>query len=42
MTLMEQEFNISFCYYDNWKKANPEIAKVYEKISDLRDEKYFK
>lgn len=42
MTLMEQEFNISFCYYDNWKKANPEVAKVYEKISDLRDEKYFK
>lgn len=41
MTLMEQEFNISFCYYDNWKKANPEVAKVYEKISDLRDKKYF-
>lgn len=41
MTLMEQEFNISFCYYNKWKKNNPEVAKVYEKISDMRDKKYF-
>lgn len=41
MTLMEQEFDIDLWHYTEWKEANPEIAKVYEKISDLRDNKYF-
>lgn len=40
MTLMEQEFNIDLWHYKEWKEAI-EVAKVYEKISDLRDEKYF-
>lgn len=38
MTLMEQEFNIDLWHYQEWKKSNVEIAQVYEKISNLRDQ----
>lgn len=41
MTLMEQEFSIDLWHYKEWKEVNQEIAKIYEKISNLRDEKYF-
>lgn len=40
LTIMESEFDINLFHYEQWKKENPEIAKVYEELSKLRDKKY--